>query len=220
MKTPIEYITFFVNDIKKFRLNNNKSFAVSMILLMTLSSVALISSIPVSKSATVPVLTLPTHAFIAVSANPIGVGQSVEVIAFLSEIADTANGLTGTTFSGYTIIITAPDGTNQTMGPYTADPISNAYILFTPTELGTYKFQFSYPGQWINGTPASATTWPPSTDGFIDLYYQPSLSNSVSITVQQQQIASYPDTPFPTEYWSNPIKRGEQKLGIDYWRLA
>jgi len=146
-----------------------------------------------------------TNAWIAVAPNPIGVGQQVEIVGFLTQIAFTANGLTGQEFSGYVMTITAPDGTNTTHAFGNADPISNVFLYYTPTQVGTYKLLLNYPGQWINGTPEGTTTWPTTGDGYTDCYYEPSVSAVVDMTVQQASIAGYANIPLPTAYWTNPV---------------
>lgn len=188
----------------------NKKLAIALILILAISSSA---AILIPNANALFTTSVPTHAWVAVSGSNPGLGQSVEIVMFLSEISMDANGSgvsgpgynIGTFFTGYMLTITAPDGTNKTMGPYTADPISNAYILYNPTQLGTYKLQMYFPGQWINDTPRSTTAWPATNVGVINLYYQPSLSNVATFTLQQEPSPSYPSSPFPTDYWTNPV---------------
>ncbi len=189
---------------------NKKLSTILLILILAVSSSAILIGIPATKA--LYATSVPTNAWVAVPATD-GINQQTEIVMFLTQISQDANGSgvsgpnlnIGTHFAGYMLTITAPDGTNQTMGPYTADPISNAFIFYTPTQLGTYKAQFSFPGQWINDTPRSTTAWPPTNFGVIDLYYQPSVSNVATFTVQQQPIAAYPASGLPTDYWNNPV---------------
>ena len=188
----------------------NKKLAIALILILAISSSA---ALLIPNANALFTTSVPTHAWVAVSSPNPGLGQSIEIVMFMTEISMNANGSgvnsalnnIGNLFAGYTLTITDPEGKNQTMGPYTADPISNAYILFNPSELGTYKVQFYFPGQWINDTPRSTTAWPATNVGVINLYYQPSLSNVATFTVQQEPLASYPSAPLPTEYWTRPI---------------
>jgi hypothetical protein len=52
-------------------------------------------------------------------------------------------------FQGYQVTVTKPDGTNQTLGPFTSDDIGSAYSKYTPATTELY-FQFTFPGQLIN----------------------------------------------------------------------
>jgi hypothetical protein len=160
----------------------NKKLAIALILILAISASATILIPNVNALFTTSV---PTHPWIAVSSTDPGLGQSIEIVMFLTEISMNANGSgvvsavnnIGDLFNGYMLKITDPDGKIESMGPYTADTISNAYVLFTPTKLGTYQVQFSFPGQWINDTARSTTAWPATNVGVINLYYQPSTSN-------------------------------------------
>jgi hypothetical protein len=182
--------------------------AIPIVLILILSATTILPNVNATFTTSVP-----THAWVSISSSTVGLGQSAEIVMFLTEISMDANGSgvngpgnnIGTMFTGYTLTITLPDGTNKTMGPYTADPISNAYISYTPTELGTYKLQMSYPGQWINDTPRSTTAWPSTNVGVINLYYQPSISNVATFTVTQETTANYQSAPLPTDYWTNPV---------------
>ncbi len=131
----------------------------------------------------------------------------------LNEISMNANGsgvsgpgnYIGELFTGYMLTITKPDGSIENQGPFTADTISNAFTFYTPNQLGEYKAQMSYPGQWVNGTPVSTTGWPATNIGDINMYYEPSVSNIATFTVQEEPLPSYPSSPLPTEYWDRPI---------------
>jgi hypothetical protein len=96
----------------------------------------------------------------------------------------------GDRWQDYTIEVTKPNGSKETLGPFTSDPVGSMYTFFTPTEVGTYTFQFSFPGQTIQA--------------FGD-YYQPSTSAINTLTVQQNAIESWPAAELPADYWQRPI---------------
>jgi hypothetical protein len=95
------------------------------------------------------------------------------------------------------LTITDPNGTKTTMGPYESDVSGTYQVTFTPTSVGTYTFQFSFPGQTVNGT------------GFGNYYanFMASTSDAVSLTVQQAPVQGYNEAPvpLPTQYWTIPI---------------
>ena len=87
-------------------------------------------------------------------------------------------------------------------GPIHRRPNQQRTTFFQPNRIGHIQSTVYFPGQWINDTPRSTTAWPPTNVGVINLYYQPSLSNVATFTVQQEPVASYPSAPLPTEYWN------------------
>ena len=46
-----------------------------------------------------------------------------------------------------TVTITKPDGTKETQGPFTSDPLGDQYFMYKPDIVGKYYFQMSFPGQ-------------------------------------------------------------------------
>ncbi len=155
-------------------------------LILILASPALLMNIPTVKAAN-----YDTYAFLALSTNPVGVGQTVVVVSWLSLPPPTAFGITGEQWEDLTVTVTTPEGITETKGPYSSDAIGQIYFSYIPTEVGSYRFQFHFPGQLSqNGN-----------------YYNPSDSPIVSLTVQQEQIEPYPNTPLPdaNTYWERPI---------------
>ncbi len=166
----------------------------TLILILTFATFMAIT--PNAKAADVP-----TWAYVAVSPNPVGVNQEVIVMMWLNLPPPTAAGPYGDRWQGYMLTITTPDGTTETKGPYTSDPVSGAYYQFTPTMVGTYSFQFSFPGQHIAGD-ASGGLGPPA---MIDNQYQASTSQKIELVVQQNPVQGYQPAPLPSGYWSRPI---------------
>ena len=168
------------------------------ILMLVLTFAALLTCLP-SVSAT----DIPSYVFLSVVPDPIGVGQSLTVVMWLSAVPPTASGASGDRWKDLTLTITKPDATTQSLGPYEADPVASYYLMYTPDQVGTYTFQVSFPGQHIVGTD-SITGLP------IDNTYKPATSPKVAVTVQQTQIQRVPDVPLPTDYWDRPINPENQ----------
>jgi hypothetical protein len=157
-------------------------------------------------SAHTPAWNIPTYAYINASPNPVGTGQSVEVIMWLNLVIDGASLQNDVRFHNYQLTITAPDGTNTSQTFATiSDPTSAQDYAFTPTQVGTYTLTFSFPGQVYTYTEPVLnlfTGFGPSA------YYNDTYgasSASTTLTVQQTPIANYPTTPLPTQYWTRPI---------------
>jgi hypothetical protein len=192
-------------SIKIFKSSKNKRTiltAAVLVLLLCLSG-AMLTILPVSAQ---PASTqiFPSNAYASVSPNPAGINQQVSVLMWLTEFAPTASGVQGGRWTNFTLLITAPDGTTQTLGPFTADDASVAYTQFIPTQIGTYTIKFTFPGQLEQGVSGFFGLVP------IDAYYEAS-SFTTTLTVQEQPATVSPQTPLPSDYWSRPITAENQQ---------
>jgi hypothetical protein len=168
-----------------------------------IASIALIAVLVISMSAAFSTQThgqavsIPTYIFIQVSPNPVGVSQPIYMQCFLSKPTPTAfmNGI-GDHYTGITIKITSPTGTVTTMGPYVADPTGGIPSLeFTPTQVGNYTFQASYPGQKL----VTAGPYYGDTE-------ESSVSPVITVIVQQALVPTISSPPLPTAYWDFPVE--------------
>jgi hypothetical protein len=183
-----------------------KTTATTIAIFLIISMTASIMLLPTT-SAHTPPWNIPTFAYINVAPNPVGVGQSVEIIMWLNQVIDGASLLNSVRFHNYQLSITAPDGTVQTQTfAVVSDPTSDQDYSFTPSQAGTYNLTFSFPGQTYTYTDfvlnINYGTFGPSA--FYNDTYEAS-SASTTLTVQQTPISHYPTTPLPTSYWTHPI---------------
>jgi len=147
---------------------------------------------------------VPTWAYLSVAPNPVGAHQTVFVNFWIDKVPPTANSAYGDRWQNYTVQITKPDGSTETLGPFTSDSAGGAWTTYVPDMVGTYTFVFTFPGQTIMGAnphPIFGTSSPES----IGDYYLPSTSSEVTLTVQEEPIESPQVVPLPTEYWTRPI---------------
>jgi outer membrane protein assembly factor BamB len=143
-----------------------------------------------------------TYPFINVAPNPVGVNQPVAVTMWLSMVPPEAPVWGGENYwPGYTVEITKPDQTTQTMGPYDSDPVGASWFLYTPDQVGTYYFQFSFAGFQSEAT---------------GHYFKPSTTEKVALTVQQDAITQLPETPLPTGFWDRPIDAQNR----EWWKIS
>jgi len=171
-----------------------KTIAILTALLITISTFAILGD-----SSTVqahdPPWELPTHAYISVSPNPIGVGQEALVIFWMDRTIQGTAITNNIRYRDYQLTITAPDGTVQTQKwDIVWDTTTSQYYPLTPTQTGTYTLNFTFPGQVYDYGGA-----------YQNDVYLPSTA-STTLEVQEEPIKSLPDTPLPTEYWSRPIE--------------
>jgi hypothetical protein len=153
-------------------------------------------------SAHKPAWSLTTYMFVSVAPDPIGVGQAVNVNLWLNLPPPTANVQYGDKWENMTVVVTRPDGTKETLGPFISDDTGGAHTTYTPTQTGNYSFQSFFGGQILAGN--NPTPGQPA-NAFVGDYYQPSQSEVYTLIVQQEPIGYAAITPLPTEYWTRPI---------------
>jgi hypothetical protein len=155
-----------------------------------------------------PPWTIRTFSYLSVAPDPVGLGQTVFINMFVHMPAPTVNYLAGIdVWRGFTITVTAPDHHQTTLGPFTADATGGTYTTFVPDQLGEYSFEFEFPGQTLTST-ASGGLWTGD-------YFEPS-SATATVTVQQEKVQQYPDTPLPTGYWERPI----YSMNTEWYRIG
>lgn len=149
---------------------------------------------------------IPTHAYVQAVPNPVGVGQTAIVYMWIDQVMDGAVLGNDARFHNYKLVITAPDGTQTTKTFATVqDPTSNQGYSFAPTQVGTYTFDFTFPGEvyTYQGVVFSFTGgFGPSV--FLNDTYLPS-SASATLAVQETPPDTAPTVPLPTAYWIRPI---------------
>ena len=155
-----------------------------------------------------PPWTINNIAFCTVAPNPVGIGQSVTVGFWLVLPPITAGGPYGDRYQNMTVKVAKPDGTTETLGPFTSDDTGGTSTRYTPTQIGTYTFQMTYGGQTLVGTPTGN-----SNPAYIGDYSEPATSNVETLTVQQEPVGGLPFTPLPTSYWQTPINA----LNVHNW---
>ena len=186
--------------------NRNKTTFIAIAMLLMFSMVASTMLIPVSNAHSPP-LSIPTFSFMSASPNPIGVGQIANLNFWVGEPPPTASGQFGDRWGNMTVVVTHPDGTKETLGPFTSDATGGSHTTYTPTTIGNYTFQMFFGGQTLAGNnlaPGTPSTGPTANVAIGD-YYQPSQSNVFTLTVQQEAIPPAAVTPLPGSYWTRPI---------------
>jgi len=178
---------------------NKKIATASMILLMIIATVSLTTIVLPTVNAQPPEpLTKQTFAYVGLIPSSVGVNQ--EVLIHLGIYSTTAG--TDYGWEGLTVTVTKPDGTTQTLGPFTTDSTGGTGTSYTPTEVGTYTFQSHFPEQQV---PI------PYFDFNMGLFFPEgsiflaSNSEIVNLVVTEEPIPFYPDIPLPAEFWSRPV---------------
>jgi outer membrane protein assembly factor BamB len=209
----------------KMQKNRIKSAAILMLLMLSVTGSIILMP---NTSAHYPAWQIPTYATIFVAPDPIGVGQSVTIYMWVLPVFGAIGGtsaIVGTTgytssaaltsnnyrFHNYQLSITAPDGTvEKKTFDVIMDTTSNQAFTYTPTQVGTYSLNFTFPGQDYDqyehyaGSSAVNDTYLPS-------------STVTTLVVQEDPIPSaVASAPLPSAYWTRPIY-GE---GTDWWTIS
>ncbi len=180
---------------------HKNSIAVAVILLLCFSAVIMVTP---QINAHTPPWTVPTYAYIVANENPTGANTQIWLTMWLDKAPPTTGGVGGDPWHGYTVAVTAPDGTTSTLGPFDSDPIGTKSTPFTPTQVGTYTLVFSYPGQTVK-----AGNDPEGRGlAFVGDIMQPSTSTPLSLVVQATRPAAFQDIPLPDRntFWSRPLQ--------------
>ncbi len=160
-------------------MNKHKNIAIALILTLTIFT-ALVSIVP---SATAQKIT--TYAYLSIIPETQEFGKSVLINAWVSPPPLMIPGtMAGEPRTGYMITITKPDDSTETLGPFTSDGPGTMWTLYMADSIGTYSAKFSWAGD----------------DNFEGIE-----SQSVTFTVQQDPVPTYPAAELPTEYWERPI---------------
>jgi outer membrane protein assembly factor BamB len=165
----------------------SKTAAIAIALFLMLTVAITPATLPVVKGEDVT-----TYARLSVAPNPVGVNQQVYICIFVDPVEPTPNDF----MHGFTVHIKEPDGTTLTFGPYTSQPHGSYGFAYTPTTIGNYTLQFSYPGETFNST---------------GQYYMPSESPATTLVVQSEPISSLQQAPLPSSYWTNPINSANRQ---------
>ena len=173
------------------------------ILISVLMAISIGGSLTLA-SAHTPPLSIPTFSFISVSPNPCGVGQTLRVNFWVNEPPPTASAQYGDRWHNMTVIVTKPDGTTTTLGPFSSDDTGGTSTGYTPDQTGNYSFVFKFGGDTITDENPSGGAGSPH-DVYYGDYYQPSQSSVVTVTIQSAPIQAPPITPLPSTFWTRPI---------------
>ena len=183
-------------------LTKKKTYSIIALFLM-LAMIIPIAALP-NAAAHNPSVNYKVWVYSAAAPNVIGVNQQTLITFWCNQIMPTAaaDSRYGDRWIFY-LDITTPSGANQTLGPYTSDPVGGSYIMYTPTETGNYTIVARMPQYTLTGLP-SADGKPIPNDNINDTY-GPASSDPVTLTVQQEPIQEWTETPLPNDYWTRPI---------------
>ena len=174
-------------------MTNRMTYAAIAILMLSMAF-----SLIALPTAAQPGVTYKTYTFIDAVPNPVGMGEQVLIrFGSFQQLGSVENG-----WAGLTITVTKPGGSTETLGPYTTDSTGGTAILYTPSDVGTYKMVLNFPEQPV---PADFLSLETGEMIFAGTVFQASTSDPVYVVVQQEPLPTYPGHPLPAEYWTRPV---------------
>jgi outer membrane protein assembly factor BamB len=150
-----------------------------------------------------PNVNVKNWAYIDPLPDKVGVGQGVTLIYGIDHVHPLTSPA-GPFFTGFTVKITAPDGTTQTMSNLPVDSTSFGHLNFIPDKVGTYQLQMSFAGMWVNLTAGQFAAFGFITED-LNQYYEPATSVLTPLIVQAEPVPGIETYPLPTDYWTTPI---------------
>jgi len=207
-----------------------KTLSIALILILTLSSAMLVLPLIHAQVAGVGgaatysatpargangLWNIPSFAGITCAPNPVGVGQSLQIIMLIEQLPPSqgTEAETGTTggWPGLILTITDPNGNTTTQGPFLTDVSGTYQISYTPTMTGTYTFQFSWPGLTVGNGPGMIQ----GTSSFVWYWgnFLGATSNKQTVTVTQTPAPGYTEAPvpLPNQYWQVTNVNGQNR---------
>ncbi len=184
-------------------LKNRTNITLAVLSLMLLITTSAIFVVLPTTNAHTPPWTVTTYCYCSAGNPVIGVGQAELLVFWINALPPTASGAYGDRWT-FTVDVTKPDGSNDTLGPFTSDPVGGSYTAYTPTQLGNYSVVAHMLEHKITGLPIAPANAGQSLDTVNDTYLG-STSEPVTFTAQQQPILAWQETPLPTDYWQVPV---------------
>jgi hypothetical protein len=137
-----------------------------------------------------------TYAFIGATPNPIGVNQQVLLhVGITHQLSSAQYG-----WEDLTVVVTRPDGSQETLGPFRTDSTGGTGAVLIPTMIGTYQLQTFFPEQTMPARVSWAGVVTPA--GTI---MEASESYILDLVVTEEPREYYPGNALPNEYWTRPI---------------
>lgn len=149
----------------------------------------------------VPDIQVQTWALLSARPTTVGIGQPV-LVNLETQPAPGTDRL----HQDYTITMTKPDGTTEVRKIESYPDDGTIWYEFVPDQLGEYTLKFDFigtyfpAGRYLDGCNATSggTLYTES------VYFKPFTTPVRTITVQQDLVGSWPESPLPSDYWTRP----------------
>jgi hypothetical protein len=198
-----------------------KTKATAIAIFLTLSIASSLIALPTVNAVHYPQWHVPTWTYVSTTPDLVGVNQPVIIVFWLNIIMPTANGAYGDRWTFYVDVV-KPDGNNDTLGPFISDPVGGGWTMYTPTQVGVYTVQARFIGKILDNTPNGMNptgtytgSSMPNITNWLGDKWDPSMSPPATLTVQQEQMQKYSETPLPNTFWTRPVYGNNR----DWWSV-
>jgi len=174
---------------------NKMTFAISLFLMIAMAT----SLIALPSANAQAMAEKKTFSYIGATPNPIGIGQETLLHLGITDVHPSGSGYG---FENLHVIVTKPDNTTLTLGPFKTDSTGGTGTVYVPEAVGTYYLQTQFPEQIIH---VSAFDFFTMTMIDEERKYLASSSDKLALVVTAEPIEFYPNHPLPTEYWTRPV---------------
>ena len=182
--------------MKKTKIKSN-IFIIALIITLTTSILIAFPSVIAQPPPPPPPGDRTTYSYLGAVPNPVGINQ--EVLLHIGITEPLGNATQG--WTGLTVDVTRPDGTKETLGPFTTDSTGGTGSIYIPTMVGTYMMKTVFPEQVLDFTVFSFF----GVSLFAGTTMLGSESEVLELVVQEEPVEHYPAAQLPDEYWSRPI---------------
>jgi len=193
------------------KFSRNKTMVTTLALVLVLTISAILTAFP-TVVAHDPPRTVPTWCYAAVTNSIIGVKQQVVIVYWVNAIPPTAQGAYGDRWT-FWIDVTKPDGSKETLGPYTSDPVGGSWTTYTPDQVGTYTIVARMDEHKITGLPDLTPSVIRNPASVNDTYLA-STSDPVTFIAQEDPIEGWSEAPLPTNFWTRPINSANRDWDV------
>ncbi len=156
---------------------------------------------------------IPTHVYLMAAPNPVGINEPFNLVMFQPQVPPDAL-ISNNIRYQYTVEITMPDGTKQTLpasGSFTSDSTGSQYTQYTSNQIGNLSAKVNFLKLFYNWDDSSTQR---------NYYGTTFLASSYTLPiVVRQEPSNLIDLPLiqyaPTEYWTRPIE-GQNTYWANY----
>ncbi len=174
---------------KKLALALLAAFLISSVALVPLNTDALLTDDPPS---------MRTYAISDAIPDVIGLGEETLLKCGITEaLASESYG-----WEDISIVITDPDGNNETISGLRTDSTGSTYSLYQPTKVGTYTLTTYFPEQEM---PVTTMVMERGMMVILEGTIMEASTATSYLVVTEEPSAQYPGHALPSEYWSRPV---------------
>ncbi len=156
---------------------------------------------------------VPTAVFISVTPKPVGVGQEMTFIFFNPQVPNPSSDR-----YLYTITITKPDGSNETLPPsgaqgiynqaiqdgkFVSDSTGSGWTTWVPTQVGNHSATVKF---WGTAVPHTGFSTSGERDWYGVVLKESTYTTPFEVKAEPQTPVGWTTVPLPTEFWSRPIE--------------